>query len=410
MIRHRSTVLLAACVTCWALALDASTNSGLEPAIAYSSANLPPPILLAESPSPTATERPILKPGSQGTDVSDLQKKLKELGYYDGIADGIYGASTEAAVSKFQKSVGLEADGIAAALTWERMEEAQAAKSPPKAAAATAKPPDKHKGWRRLLIALVVTMAIAGGGVFFLRKWLHKPKKAVQPSSLPDETDLPTGNSPVNRVETQTETLNPEHHTNSNNNSSLTVSRPNSPEIPSKAEISDGTLAINQTTRLAKINIIDELIKDLARNDPQKRRKAIWELAQRGDSRAVQPLVDLMLDSDSIQRSLILEALSQIGVKTLQPMNRALIVSLQDDNAEVRKNAIRELTQIYDMLAQMTQILGHAAYDPDPEVQETAKWAMTHLSRIRTLETLDNFPPSPNSSTRSDNQPKEPPR
>jgi hypothetical protein len=190
----------------------------------------------------------------------------------------------------------------------------------------------------------------------------------------------------------------------------LTVSLPNSPEIPSKAEISDGTLAINQTSRLPRINIVDELIKDLARNDPQKRRKAIWELAQRGDSRAVQPLVDLMLDSDSIQRSLILEALSQIGVKTLQPMNRALIVSLQDDNAEVRKNAIRDLTQIYDMLAQMTQILGHAAYDPDPEVQETAKWAMSQLSRIRTLETLDNFPPSPKSSTRSDNQPKEPPR
>lgn len=410
MIRHRSTVLIAACVTYWAWALDASPNSGLEPALAHSSVNLPAPFLLAQSPSPTATERPILKPGSQGSDVSDLQKKLKQLGYYDGVADGIYGASTEEAVSKFQKSVGLEADGIAAALTWERIEEAQAAKSPPKAAAATAKPPDKHKNLRRLLLILVTTLAIAGGGVFFLLKWLHLSKKAVQPSSVPDEDDRTTGNSTARSVETQTETLDSEHQTNSHNNSPLRVSRPNSPETQLSAEISDATLAINQTSRLSRINIVDELIKDLARNDPQKRRKAIWELAQRGDSRAVQPLVDLMLDSDSIQRSLILEALSQIGVKTLQPMNRALIVSLQDDNAEVRKNAIRDLTQIYDMLAQMTQILGHAAYDPDPEVQETAKWAMSQLSRIRTLETLDSFPPSPNSSTRSENQPKEPPR
>jgi HEAT repeat protein len=117
-----------------------------------------------------------------------------------------------------------------------------------------------------------------------------------------------------------------------------------------------------------------------------------------------------MIDSDSKQRSLILEALSQIGAKTFKPLNRALAVSLQDDNAEVRKNAIRDLTRIYELVAQVTQMLCHAADDPDPEVQETARWAMSQLSRIRTLETLDNFPPSPNSSTRSDNQPKEPPR
>jgi HEAT repeat protein len=169
-------------------------------------------------------------------------------------------------------------------------------------------------------------------------------------------------------------------------------------------------LPIEKTTRLSKINIVDELIKDLQAPDPQKRRKAIWELAQQGDSRAVQPLVDLMIDSDSKQRSLILEALSQIGAKTFKPLNRALAVSLQDDNAEVRKNAIRDLTRIYELVAQVTQMLCHAADDPDPEVQETARWAMSQLSRIRTPMALENLPPSQSSRNLLENHDQEPPR
>ncbi|HAG82158.1 MAG TPA: peptidoglycan-binding protein, partial [Cyanobacteria bacterium UBA12227] len=90
---------------------------------------------------------------------------------------------------------------------------------------------------------------------------------------------------------------------------------------------------INQTTRIAKTKRtgIEKLINDLGAVDPNKRRKAIWELAQRGDSRAVQPLVNAMVDADSKQRSLILEALSQIGTKTLKPMQMALALSMQDE-------------------------------------------------------------------------------
>ena len=155
-------------------------------------------------------------------------------------------------------------------------------------------------------------------------------------------------------------------------------------------------LEVQETTRLAKINIVDELVKELQNPDPTKRRKAIWELAQRGDSRAIQPLVDSLIDADSKQRSLILEALSQIGNRTLKPMNRALTILLEDDNAEVRKNAIRDMTRIYDMMAQMSQLLRHAVDDPDAEVQETARWALTQLSRIRGLSGADNFSPRSN--------------
>lgn len=51
--------------------------------------------------------------GSSGSEVRQIQEKLKRWGYYNGSVDGIYGSKTEAAVKKFQKANGLTADGIA---------------------------------------------------------------------------------------------------------------------------------------------------------------------------------------------------------------------------------------------------------------------------------------------------------
>jgi peptidoglycan hydrolase-like protein with peptidoglycan-binding domain len=65
--------------------------------------------------------RPVLKLGSQGTDVSELQAALKLLGYFTGNVDGFYGESTASAVSSFQQASGLNADGIAGAATWNRL-------------------------------------------------------------------------------------------------------------------------------------------------------------------------------------------------------------------------------------------------------------------------------------------------
>ncbi len=53
------------------------------------------------------------KLGSRGEEVRRIQKKLKELGYYKGSVDGIYGAGTQKAVKDFQKNCGITADGIA---------------------------------------------------------------------------------------------------------------------------------------------------------------------------------------------------------------------------------------------------------------------------------------------------------
>jgi len=57
--------------------------------------------------------RALSKYGSRGTEVTQIQQRLQELGYDPGTADGIYGTRTQNAVIAFQKDQGLDADGIA---------------------------------------------------------------------------------------------------------------------------------------------------------------------------------------------------------------------------------------------------------------------------------------------------------
>ena len=61
----------------------------------------------------------ILRPGSEGTEVMQLQQRLKELGYYTGSVDGKYGTNTSNAVKSFQSANKLQADGVAGITTKE---------------------------------------------------------------------------------------------------------------------------------------------------------------------------------------------------------------------------------------------------------------------------------------------------
>ena len=67
--------------------------------------------------SSASTTYTTLKQGSNGEAVKKLQKRLIELGYLSGSADGDYGRATTDAVKAFQKQAGLTADGIAGAST-----------------------------------------------------------------------------------------------------------------------------------------------------------------------------------------------------------------------------------------------------------------------------------------------------
>ena len=66
---------------------------------------------------------PTLRMGSRGDAVRRLQRILQELGYSLGIAgiDGVFGSMTQAAVRRFQRDHGLEADGVVGAMTWDML-------------------------------------------------------------------------------------------------------------------------------------------------------------------------------------------------------------------------------------------------------------------------------------------------
>ncbi len=93
-------------------------------AIALSAATLGKSIDGAEAPctqSETLQTAAILKQGSKGNEVKEVQRRLKLWGYYNGSADGVFGAGTRAAVIAFQKKNGLKADGVVGKSTYKAL-------------------------------------------------------------------------------------------------------------------------------------------------------------------------------------------------------------------------------------------------------------------------------------------------
>jgi peptidoglycan hydrolase-like protein with peptidoglycan-binding domain len=66
---------------------------------------------------------PLLKRGSSGTAVRQLQEALKEAGHDPGPIDGDFGPATEAAVRAFQQEKGIAVDGVVGDITWLNIDE-----------------------------------------------------------------------------------------------------------------------------------------------------------------------------------------------------------------------------------------------------------------------------------------------
>ncbi|MCC5614889.1 peptidoglycan-binding protein [Nostoc sp. CHAB 5836] len=360
----RSSILILTCFSCVGFYPNRASTA---------TPNLAPEILeLAQASSRVAASPAVLSLGSQGSDVQRLQTQLKQLGYYSGVVNGQYNASTEIAVAKFQKVKGLKVDGITGLATMGRLQAILAAKKqmvtspivtfPAPTSQPTAKPKPTERGFVWWLIFAIGILGCMGALVYLLR-WFREVKRVQKSEILENESLSEANKYPITLPLPETAT-------------SLQTAT---------AQLSTQLLLPEKTSRLVKLNIVDELIQDLRSSEPRKRRKAIWDLGQQGDSRAIQPMVDLMIDADSQESSLILAALAEIGTRTLKPMNRALAISIQDESPQVRQNAIRDLTRVYDMMGQMSQMLHHALEDPDAEVQATARYALTQMNRMRGL-------------------------
>lgn len=149
------------------------------------------------------------------------------------------------------------------------------------------------------------------------------------------------------------------------------------------------TIMTSNTTE-TEIDVVFELIQDLHQSDRLEdtnaskdlKRKAIWELGQSNDFRAVEPLIQTIPKADSLEKGLILDAITQITNRSFASINRAVLTSLEDENAEVRKNAIQDLTSLYQSMSSIALRLSKMVDDRNLEVRQTAKWTLEKFDRM----------------------------
>ena len=108
--------------------------------------------LLAQENALNAT----LADGSYGENVEKLQNKLRELGYFTGACDGVYGDETAAAVCRFQLVNGLNETGIADSTLFVRLYE------------------DNPMPWEAFLRLSAVSVGDSGTAVRRLQLWLKQ--------------------------------------------------------------------------------------------------------------------------------------------------------------------------------------------------------------------------------------------
>jgi N-acetylmuramoyl-L-alanine amidase len=95
--------------------------SPLNPAHGQQPVPTPIPSTPADTNVSAQAARSLLRLGSQGDAVKELQALLTLLGFYTGAVDGIYQASTVAGVTAFQTAAGLQPDGVVGPATWSRL-------------------------------------------------------------------------------------------------------------------------------------------------------------------------------------------------------------------------------------------------------------------------------------------------
>lgn len=100
------------------------------------------PVVQPAAPAPITQAAPVppLPVGRSQTDiVIDIQKELGKRGFYEGVADGVYGAKTDTAIRDFEQAAGLKPtrepnEAFLAALTQSKVKAGAAPKADPKSA------------------------------------------------------------------------------------------------------------------------------------------------------------------------------------------------------------------------------------------------------------------------------------
>ena len=104
-----------------AVAFILTLTAGVSAAGAISRSSLSQASVSADPSLETSVETAVLKSGSTGNEVREVQRRLKLWGYYKGSVDGVFGAGTRSAVVAFQKKNGLTADGVVGKSTYKAL-------------------------------------------------------------------------------------------------------------------------------------------------------------------------------------------------------------------------------------------------------------------------------------------------
>jgi uncharacterized protein (TIGR02594 family) len=124
-------------------------------------------------------KRPVLRQGSRGAFVLDLQEQLIRLGYTLGKMDSHFGARTLAAVVAFQSDNELEPDGIVGDRTWTALSTARPRELRPVSKADLADSRTiKAAGEGKTITAATVTVAGAGAAVGAIEQAVEVAQRA----------------------------------------------------------------------------------------------------------------------------------------------------------------------------------------------------------------------------------------
>lgn len=115
MKKHKAATLAALALT--TLAVGIGVRDGIAPKKEKRGVAIEAEQILEEDALGVA----VLRQGSKGDEVKEVQRRLKNWGYYKGSVDGVFGAGTKAAVIAFQKKNGLTADGVVGKATYKAL-------------------------------------------------------------------------------------------------------------------------------------------------------------------------------------------------------------------------------------------------------------------------------------------------
>jgi hypothetical protein len=186
--------------------------------------------------------------------------------------------------------------------------------------------------------------------------------------------------------------------------------------VPDKVSLSDSPLVDID----ADIDVVQELMNDLQHpenypfSDPESyprkysdlehlgsfaeasspeisiRRKAIEKLAEVGDHRSIEALLNVMPQADALEKRSIIQAITQINQRTFQSINNQLFIALGHENPEVRLNALRDLRNLYQFVSPVITAIAKMQSDEDYEIRTTATETLRQLN-ANPLPTFDSY-------------------